>query len=305
MSEDYLKDPYPRPGYKVSGLYRGVVEDDNDPEYVGRVRVRVPSMHGVRSSDPNKYNTDFIPTWGLPWSVVCNVGAGFDQGSYITPEVGSTVIVGFEDDNPDKPVVLGGVFGTGSTGSKDLGNLGDRLPDETYEASTYKKSDGVYPQRLGIRETPSDAFDDPKNKIIYKSPKGATISIIENDGIESVNIVDHAGQVIRMVSPFTDDANNYNSSKRWDTTANDGQGAITDVSDQPHMIEIVGTNGGFTRLISELDGTTTYQIKADKIVTSSEINVVRSDTVTEMAEENERLTREADQLIKDDEDGQS
>ena len=64
-------------------LYFGTVEDRNDPQEIGRVRVRVFGLH---SSD--KIND--IPTSSLPWAPVMNPtttpgNSGLGQTPFLVP----------------------------------------------------------------------------------------------------------------------------------------------------------------------------------------------------------------------------
>ena len=47
--------------YDVHGLYLGIVEDNNDPQHRGRLRVRVGQAYGSA-----KYG---MPTESLPWAL--------------------------------------------------------------------------------------------------------------------------------------------------------------------------------------------------------------------------------------------
>lgn len=182
-NNDFLSDPYPQPShYSLSGAYRGRVEDDKDPEHIGRVRVRIPTMHGIDTSSAGtaSESDEYVTTDSLPWCPVVCVGAGYDQGSYVIPEVGTTVFVIFEAGDIDKPIVIGGSYGAGKSASSLMGSM--TRPDEDDESTfsdTMVRSNGAYYEVPNSNEVPSDAENSSKNKIIYKSPKGATISIIE------------------------------------------------------------------------------------------------------------------------------
>jgi hypothetical protein len=79
-----------RNDYGFFGFYRGVVDDTRDPEFMGRVRIRVPAIHGTDS-----------PRESLPWAEVTSWGGGTsDCGSYIQPLIGTRVIVIFEQGHP-------------------------------------------------------------------------------------------------------------------------------------------------------------------------------------------------------------
>lgn len=306
MSEDpYTKTPYPKSGYEMAGIYRAYVEDDEDPLKVGRVRIRIPLMHGVptssktnrnapasssvaknrtRTSNSTKKKSSTIPTEGLPWAPVSYMGAGPDQGQYITPEVGTVVFVAFEGGNPDLPVVLGGNYGTGKQSSDNLGYVKDLYNNDENSKTSKKKSfvasNGRYYQSSERTESPDDYDRDPVDKIIYKSPKGATISINEEDGAEELSIIDHNGQVIKMFSPYTEEANEYNAGKRGKARADKGTASsIDEVTNGKYDentkfgIELYTTNGGSVRLTSTADGKNHILLDAEDIVTTSELKI--------------------------------
>lgn len=84
------------------GLYRAVIVDNKDPEQLFRVQVRVFELY------------QDLELTTLPWAWPCfSYGGGGLPGygeSYVPP-IGSTVWVGFEHGNVDKPVYIGTFYG--------------------------------------------------------------------------------------------------------------------------------------------------------------------------------------------------
>jgi Rhs element Vgr protein len=72
-----------------------VVTDTNDPEKLGRVKVR---FH---------WNEDGDKT---PWIRVASTSAGGGRGLYCIPEIGDEVLVAFRNNDPDLPVVFGSLY---------------------------------------------------------------------------------------------------------------------------------------------------------------------------------------------------
>lgn len=169
-----LKNDYP--------LMRGEVVANDDPLMIGRVRVRIHCIHGIKGNGMKDED--------LPWAYPCFFDTSYNSGSFIVPEVKTTIWVMFEDGDINKPVYVGGVYGKGVSSQKCVGNTGD--------------SDVRY-QQLGKSEVPSEVGT-VNDKVIYKSPKGAIVIVRESKGYESIIIEDQLGQSITLSSPFKRDA---------------------------------------------------------------------------------------------------
>ncbi len=77
-----------------STLVAAIVHDLDDPQHLGRIRVRFPHLDDQVSH----------------WARLVSAGAGHQRGSFFRPEEGDEVVVGFEHDDPRRPYVLGGVW---------------------------------------------------------------------------------------------------------------------------------------------------------------------------------------------------
>lgn len=158
-------------------LMRGRVEDNNDPMGLGRIKVRVHSIHG---STKKGTKTD-----DLPWANACIFSTSYNSGCFIIPEVNTTVWCLFEDGDENKIVYIGGMYGKGVTKGNAVGN------------TTGEKRN----QRLGKNEKPDEASSLDK-KVLYKSPKRAVLVFDDTKNDENVMIQDHLGQKITLKSPF-------------------------------------------------------------------------------------------------------
>lgn len=77
-----------------STIVAAIVDDLDDPEGLGRVRVRFPHLDEELSN----------------WARLVSAGAGAERGNFFRPERGDEVVVGFEHGDPRRPFVLGGVW---------------------------------------------------------------------------------------------------------------------------------------------------------------------------------------------------
>ena len=82
-------------GFRVPGLVIGKVTNIDDPDSLGRVKLKYPGV----SSDVES-----------PWARIATLGAGPSRGMVFQPEVNDEVLVGFEGADSRRPVVLGGLY---------------------------------------------------------------------------------------------------------------------------------------------------------------------------------------------------
>jgi uncharacterized protein involved in type VI secretion and phage assembly len=80
---------------RVTGPVVGIVSDNRDPDGLGRVRVRFPSL-----SDGAESN----------WARVASPMAGSERGLFFLPEVDDEVLVAFEHCDPRRPIVIGSLW---------------------------------------------------------------------------------------------------------------------------------------------------------------------------------------------------
>jgi hypothetical protein len=80
------------------GKYRGTVENNVDPQQMGRVQVSVPAILGEGR---------------LSWAMPCSPYAGPSVGFFAVPPNGAQVWVEFEGGDPDYPIYSGGFWNLG------------------------------------------------------------------------------------------------------------------------------------------------------------------------------------------------
>ena len=137
--------------------FTGVVEDRNDPESLGRVRVRCVGYHTEDLND--------IPTSSLPWATVMSpTTTPSMQGLGVTPSflVEGSWVVGFFADAGEKqqPIIIGSLPGVPQD-SPDY-TVGFNDP-----RSPYKKQQpiiiGSLPGKSNERPDPTKGFNDPRS----------------------------------------------------------------------------------------------------------------------------------------------
>lgn len=118
---------------KLNGFYRGVVEDNIDPDKKGRVRARI---WGIHTKTKVKSDFDGIPTEELPWVEPClpimegGVG-GF--GMFGVPVQGSHIMIFFENGNINQ--------------SRYFASLPGYPTEKPIKEEGFNDPNGVYPQK--------------------------------------------------------------------------------------------------------------------------------------------------------------
>ncbi|MBF9031838.1 phage tail protein [Rhodobacterales bacterium HKCCE3408] len=128
---DRASDGFPR------GLAFGIVTDNEDPERLGRVRVKL-ELHGDGQSSF--------------WARVATPMAGPEMGLYALPEIDDEVLVGFIAEDASHPVVLGGVWN------------GQRVPPETNDGNNDRR---LWRSRSG-HELRFDDGQNPEIELLLK-----------------------------------------------------------------------------------------------------------------------------------------
>jgi phage protein D/phage baseplate assembly protein gpV len=154
------------------GVVPAVVIHNNDSTHLGKVQIRLPHM-----TDDSKG----------PWARVVALMGGGDRGTFFLPEEGDEVLVAFENGDPNKPYILGGLWSNK-----------DKPPDTN--------------------------ADGKNNKRLIKSRSGHLIRLDDTDGSEKVEIIDKSGN--NSVT-FDTSKNTITITSAQDVNINATQGTIT------------------------------------------------------------------------------
>src|SRR5262245_22538227 len=92
---DLLRPPDERSAGRIYGVVPGVVTSNDDPEKLGRVKLRFPWLSDEVESG---------------WARVALPAAGNLRGVYMLPEVDDEVLVAFEQGDVRFPYVVGGLW---------------------------------------------------------------------------------------------------------------------------------------------------------------------------------------------------
>ena len=145
---------------RISGVVVGQVTNTQDPDSLGRVKVRFPWL----SNDDESF-----------WARVATPMAGKERGFYFLPDVGDEVLVAFEQGDARFPYVLGGLW-----------NGQDKPPEKNDDTNSTRsiKSRSGHVIRLDDKdgEEKIEIIDKRGNKIVFDTAKN-TITVTSNKDI--------------------------------------------------------------------------------------------------------------------------
>jgi type VI secretion system secreted protein VgrG len=144
-------DPHPPEFKPWFGVVPARVVEHDDPKRMGRIKVQY-------------FWQEDAPTY---WARMITPHAGADRGFMFMPEVGDEVAVGFEDGDPERPVIFGSVW-----------NGVDKAPREEFWGGDINPNDV---KRIVTKSGHRFQFVDKpgKESIALATPKFLKLSMIE------------------------------------------------------------------------------------------------------------------------------
>ena len=151
----------------LQGLQIGVVTDTgDDPDKEFRVKIKLP---GVTTGD------------ATVWARLCAPDAGNQRGYFFRPEVGDEVVVGFLNNDPRHPVVLGSLYGSKNAPPDDLAK---DLDKNKFKGIVTKKG------------TVISFLDDDKSSVFIQTP--GKNKILLDDDAKAIKLTDQNGNSLTM-----------------------------------------------------------------------------------------------------------
>lgn len=149
---------------RVNGVSAGIVTNNQDPEGLGRVKIRFPWL-----SDDNE--TD--------WVRIATLMAGGDRGSFFLPEVEDEVLVAFEHGDINHPYVIGALW-----------NGVDKPPETNRDGQNNIRK---IKSRSGHEFIFNDDNTAMQEKVEIHTNSGHKIVLDDSAGQEKIEIVDKTG----------------------------------------------------------------------------------------------------------------
>jgi phage protein D/phage baseplate assembly protein gpV len=169
--------PPPNEQRKIQGVVIGKVENNIDPEGLGRVQLSFPHLSDVNLSN---------------WARIAVSMAGGNKktiswGTYFLPDIGDEVLVAFEQGDINKPFILGSLWN------------GEKRPPEVNKGLNEKK---IIKMKSGMQivfdETPGS------ENLLLQDKAGSMIKMDSTTGSEQLVLQDKAGSMIKMDSATGD-----------------------------------------------------------------------------------------------------
>lgn len=160
---DLLQDEEKRERGTVEGVAIGLVTNNQDPEKLGRVKVKYPWQEGPRESY---------------WARIAVMAAGKDRGTVWLPEVGDEVLLSFDKGSIEHPFVIGSLW-----------NGKDVPPEKNDDGNNDTK---LIKTRSGHQVKFSDKSGEEKIEI--KTKGGHVLLMDDKAGSAKVEIKDSSGQ---------------------------------------------------------------------------------------------------------------
>ncbi|MFY9152166.1 MAG: type VI secretion system tip protein VgrG [Prolixibacteraceae bacterium] len=149
----------------IHGLHIGIVTQlESDPDGEDRIQIRCPMIQN---------DSDGI------WARIASLDAGENRGAFFRPEIEDEVIVGFINDNPNDPVVLG-------------------MLNSSAKPAPIQASDDNHEKGFVTRSEMKFIFNDDKKSVVLETPAGKKITVDEDAGV--VKLEDENSNVITMDS---------------------------------------------------------------------------------------------------------
>lgn len=147
----------------IPGLHLGVVKKlEQDPDGQFRIQVSIPVMQAA---------SDGV------WARLTQFHAGSGKGAFFLPEIGDEVVLGYFNDDPSAPVVLGSLYSS------------KRQPPYTPADDNFKKA-------ISTRSGLVIEYDDDKKVMTLLTPGKNTIVISDDD--KSILLEDQNGNTLKL-----------------------------------------------------------------------------------------------------------
>lgn len=155
-------------GKKIAGVCVGIVTNIEDPENMGRIKVKFP----VRIGGDASYESHWAPL--VTWL------AGSQMGAFFLPHVNDEVLLAFNDGNLEEPFVIGSLW---NGKDKPPVSESERIANDQTKISKFKSHGGN-----------EIIFDDEQGKCKLTMTTSKGQKVLLDDENQKIEIKDQNGQ---------------------------------------------------------------------------------------------------------------
>ncbi len=146
----------------VNGVYIGIVTDHNDPENLGRIKVKIPILDNENALD---------------WARMATMMTGKARGTLFLPEVGDEVVVAFQMGDIRQPIIVGALW-----------NKKDAPPPGKDDKNNIRKITSRAGHEIIFDDTNGDG------KVTVKTKEGHKLEMLEKT--DTIKLQEKSGQNI-------------------------------------------------------------------------------------------------------------
>ncbi|MES9852184.1 MAG: phage baseplate assembly protein V [Candidatus Thiodiazotropha sp. L084R] len=181
------------------GKYRGLVQDNQDPRGMGRIRALVPEI---------------LHDQATPWALPCTPYAGAGSGQYTVPAVDAGVWIEFEAGDPSRPIWSGGWWAEDQAPQDNEGNaaapslkilrseqgLMVTLDDDT---QVIKVSDEQGDNLLQIQVQQGELLIQGAGKVVVQAPQIELVQSASHPVVFGDELMSYLGQLVATLQSHT------------------------------------------------------------------------------------------------------
>lgn len=229
-------------------LYRAVVENNIDESKLGRVQVRIFELHTKSNENSGEFSA--ISTSHLPWAeVMGGTSFGLVSGVGLSNILrnGTWVWVILENDNPNKPIIVGTIIGTNTESPVGKQSSGEGFydPEETYPIQARVNTETDINRLARNEKLSEEYYDFPMSGYAQQE----TIHKIINDNVDvQEGITDgFTGADVSQTEPNSlDDKSEYPNSSILETHS--GHVITLDDTNGNERIRVYHTTGSYIEI---------------------------------------------------------
>lgn len=237
---------------KINGVVVGLVTNLNDPDNLGRVKVKFPWL-----IDAERVEIEST------WAKISAPTAGQNQkGFYCLPEIEDEVLVAFEHGDPHRPYIVGALW-----------NNKDRPPKPNNEVvKSGKVVQRIFRSRRGHEIVMDDSEDAPS--LLIRTESGHEILLDDTSSSPRISLKSNGGHEIVL-----DDTS---PGRKISVKSNSGHQVVLDDTQGSFNLTVLDKNGSNGMILDSMTNKTTIkagqilQLEASQIILAAQTSIAMS-----------------------------